>query len=88
VSYVYLKGRFWTPSNNSTKKVRNLKKNPKATIVIDDEKDESGVLLECNSRIIDGKTVEVLKKYMRRVKHWQNDQRTLIIELVPIRRVS
>jgi nitroimidazol reductase NimA-like FMN-containing flavoprotein (pyridoxamine 5'-phosphate oxidase superfamily) len=88
VSYVYLKGKFWIPSNTSTKKVRNLKKKSKATIVIDDEKNESGVMLECNSRIIDGKTLEDLRRYMRRVKHWQNDQRTLIIELVPIRKAS
>jgi nitroimidazol reductase NimA-like FMN-containing flavoprotein (pyridoxamine 5'-phosphate oxidase superfamily) len=88
VSYVYLKGKFWVPSNNSTKKVRNLKKNPKATIVIDDEKNESGIMLECKSRIIEGKEAEGLKKHMRKVRHWQNDQRTLVIELVPIRKAS
>jgi nitroimidazol reductase NimA-like FMN-containing flavoprotein (pyridoxamine 5'-phosphate oxidase superfamily) len=88
VSYVYLKGKFLIPSSNSTKKIRNLRKNPKATIVIDNEKNESEVMLECNSRIIAGKTAEDLRRYMRKVKHWQNDQRTLIIELVPIRKAS
>ena len=88
VSYVYLQGKFYIPSNGGAKKVRNLAKNIKATIVIDDERLEHGVLVECSSKIIEGEEANPLREHMRKVKGWQNDETTVVIELMPLRKVS
>lgn len=88
VGYVYLDGKLYVPSSASTKKVRNLIKNAKATIVIDDELKEHGVMIECDPKILKGTKAEALRKYMRRVKGWQNDESTVIVELKPLRKAS
>lgn len=88
MSYLYKQGRFYIPSAPKTKKVRNLKANAGATIVIDDEDVEHGLMIECESQILDGARAEPFKKYMREVKRWKNDETTVVIELVPRRRVS
>jgi uncharacterized protein len=38
VAYVFLEGRFYVPARFNSRKVRNVRLNPKATLVIDDEK--------------------------------------------------
>ncbi len=88
VSYVYKGGKFYIPTNRRTKKVRNLVKNSNATIVVDDERIEHGAMIECNSKILEGNKAQPLREYMRKVKHWQNDETTAIVELTPRRKVS
>ena len=88
VGYLYLHGKFYVPSAPNTKKIRNLKKNMKATLVIDDEDTEHGLMIECNSKILEGIKAERFKRYMREVKRWQNNETTVVIELNPHRKVS
>jgi nitroimidazol reductase NimA-like FMN-containing flavoprotein (pyridoxamine 5'-phosphate oxidase superfamily) len=88
VSYVYLRGKFYIPTARRAKKVRNLAKNSNATIVVDDERREHGVMIECSSEIIEGNKAQPLRDYMRKVKRWQNDETTAIIELSPSRKAS
>src|SRR5207245_11306014 len=51
VSYVYRRGKFYIPTARRAKKVRNLAKNNKATIVVDDGRLEHGVMIECRAKI-------------------------------------
>jgi len=88
VSYLYLRGRFYVPTAQNSKKVKNLKKNKRATLVIDDELTEHGLMVECNAKILDSARAEPFKKYMREVKRWKNDQTTIVIELEPRRKAS
>jgi general stress protein 26 len=88
VSYVYLRGKFHIPTDRRAKKVRNLLKNSNATIVVDDERLEHGVMIECSSKILEGSKAQPLRDYMRKVKRWQNDETTAIIELTPSRKAS
>ena len=88
VGYVYLRGKFYSPTDRSAKKVRNLAKNPKATIVVDDERLEHGVMIECGSKILEGSKAEPHREYMRKVKRWQNDETIAVIELSPVRKTS
>ncbi|TMH97005.1 pyridoxamine 5'-phosphate oxidase family protein [Candidatus Bathyarchaeota archaeon] len=88
VGYVYLRGKFYIPTDRRAKKVRNLVKNSNATIVVDDERLERGVMIECTSKILEGNKAQPLREYMRNVKHWQNDETTAIIELNPSRKAS
>ena len=88
VGYVYLRGKFCIPTDRRAKKVGNLAKNGNATIVVDDERLEHGVMIECSSKIIEGNKAQSLRDYMRKVKRWQNDETTAIIELTPSRKAS
>jgi general stress protein 26 len=76
------------PTARRSKKVRNLAKNSNATIVVDDERLEHGVMIECSSKIIEGRKAQPQRDYMRKVKRWQNDETTAIIELTPSRKAS
>ena len=86
VSYVQIDGEFYVPANQRSKKVRNLKRNEKVSVMIHDEESESGVMLECRSRILGEEKTRELKEYMRRVKGWQNDTTTVVIALRTIRK--
>ena len=89
VSYVHLEGRFFVPANRASRKVRNIERNPKATLLIDEgESKEHGIMIECNSTILYGRSASKMREYMRKVKHWQNDARTVVIRLDPLRRAS
>jgi len=88
VSYVYLREKFYIPTDRRAKKVRNLTKNSNATIVVDDERLEQGVMIECSSRVLEGSKAQSLRECMRKVKRWQNDETTVIIELTPSRKAS
>jgi general stress protein 26 len=88
VSYVYLRGKFYIPTARRAKKVRNLAKNSNATVVVDDEHLEHGVMIECSSKILKGNKAQPLREYMRKVKRWQNDETTAVIELTPSRKAS
>jgi general stress protein 26 len=88
VSYVYLRGKFYIPTDRRAKKVRNLLKDRKATIVVDDERLEHGVMIECGSKILEGDKAQPHREYMKKVKRWQNDETTEVIELTPSRKTS
>jgi len=88
VSYVYLRGKFYVPTDRRAKKVRNLASSSNASIVVDDERLEHGVMLECSSKVLEGNKAQLLREHMRKVKHWQNDETTAIIELTPMRKAS
>ena len=89
VSYVYIKGKFFVPANRASRKVRNIERNPKATILIDEgESKEHGLMIECDTTVLYGSSASKMREYMRRVKHWQNDARTVIIRLNPLRKAS
>jgi|BEDMetMinimDraft_2_1075160.scaffolds.fasta_scaffold00135_8 Predicted flavin-nucleotide-binding protein len=88
VSYVYIKEKFYVPSKKNAKKVKNLKINPKATIVIDDEQTEMGVMIECNARILEYYEAYAIIRYMENEKGWKESKNTVIIELSPLRKAS
>jgi hypothetical protein len=86
VSYVYRDDKFYVPASSKSRKVRNLLQNRRATILIDDVETESGVMMECNPKILTGVKAKKFRDYMRRVKGWQNDKTTVVIVLKPIRK--
>lgn len=88
VSYVRIDGEFYVPVSRWSKKVTNLKRNGKVSMLIDDEERESGVLVECKSKMLGKEKARKLKEYMRRVKGWQNDTTTVVIALHPLRKTS
>lgn len=88
VSYLHMGGEFCIPVNPQSKKVRNLKRNGKVSALIDNEETESGILIECGSKIVGTKKAGELKAYMRRVKGWRNDRTTLVIALHPLGKTS
>jgi hypothetical protein len=56
--------------------------------MVDDENTERGVMVECDSSIIEGDAAEPFRLYMRKAKGWENDEGTLIIKLTPRRKTS
>jgi general stress protein 26 len=88
VSYLYLDRKFYIPANSESKKIRNLRQNPRATILVDDEETESGVIMECEPKILTGAKAKKFRDHMRKVKGWQNDATTVIIVLTPLRKAS
>ena len=88
VSYVYLDGKFYVPASSKSKKIRNLRQNHRATVLVDDDETESGVMMECESKILTGVKAKKFRDYMRRVKGWQNDETTVIIVLTPMKKAS
>jgi len=88
VGYVYVGGAFYLPALRSSKKVLNLRRSKKSTILIDEEKSESGVMIECESRLLEGVEAERLRRFMRDSKGWQNDETTVVIRLEPIRKAG
>ena len=88
VSYVYLNGKFYIPASSKSKKIRNLRQNHCATILMDDAEIESGVMMECEPKILIGAKAKKFREYVRRVKGWQSDATTVIIVLTPLRKAS
>ncbi len=88
VSYVYLEDKFYVPASSKSKKIRNLRQNHRATILVDNAETESGVMLECESKIFTGAKAKKFRDYMKKVKGWQNDEITVVIALTPMRKAS
>ena len=55
---------------------------------MDDERTEHGVMIECDSKILDSDKAQSLKEYKMKVKGWQNNETTAVIELRPRRKAS
>ena len=89
MGYVFLFGLFHIPANKGSRKVRNLERDPMATLLIDEGEDrEHGLMIECSSKFLYDQSASAMRKYMRRVKGWQNDENTVIIRLKPLRKTS
>ena len=88
VSYVYLDDNFYVPASSKSEKIRNLRQNARATILIDDAETESGVMLECESKILTGAKAKKFRDYMKKAKGWQSDETTVVIALTPMRKES
>jgi hypothetical protein len=84
VSYVHLDETFYIPAGKDSKKVRNLRKDPKATILIDVEESESGVMLECHATMLENENGKNLRNFIRDKKGWKIDETTVIIALHPL----
>ena len=87
VSYAYQDEMFYIPASRSSKKVRNLRRNPKATILIDEEESESGVLIECKAAILQNGEAKNLREFMRTERGWRNDETTVVLALRPLKRI-
>ncbi len=88
VSYLYDRGLFYIPANKNSAKVLNIRELPKATILIDDDEAEAGVMATCGAKMLRSRDAERWKRFMREVKHWQNDEDTIVIMLRPLRKTS
>ena len=88
VSYVYLNAKFYVPASRKSKKIRNLMQNQIATILVDDDESESGVMMESEAKILTGTKGQEFGDYMRGSKGWQIDKTTVIIVLRPLRKTS
>ena len=88
VSYVYLDDKFYVPASSRSKKVRNLRQNCRATFFVDDVETESGVMMECDPKILTGAKAKKFRDYMKKVKGWQNDETTVVIALTPMRKAG
>lgn len=88
VGYIYSRSSFYVASDADAVKMRNLRRSPRATLVIDDEEKEHGIMLECDAKILPPKHAEKWRRYMREVKGWGNDQSTAVIRLKPLRKAS
>ncbi|MCL4344592.1 MAG: pyridoxamine 5'-phosphate oxidase family protein [Thaumarchaeota archaeon] len=56
VSYIFLEGHIYISTDYGTKKLRNLKENSSAALVIDDIKPQRGVLLQGHVKLIENGT--------------------------------
>ncbi len=88
VGYIFSRGAFYVASDEDAVKMKNIKRSPRATLVIDDEDQEFGIMLECEVKVLPAGLAEKWRKYMRDVKGWGNDRSTAIIRLKPIRKAS
>ena len=88
VGYVYDRGTFYVPSQRGSVKTANVRRRPLATLVVDDERKECGVMLKCRPKVLEGQAAERWKKQMREVKGWGNNEETLVISLKPVEKAS
>ena len=86
VSYLFLKGFFHIPASRASKKVRNIRKNNKTALLIDDETSQAGIMIECLAEITPGRDI---LRMMRETKSWTNEpDQSIIIKATPIEKTS
>lgn len=88
VGYIFLDDVFYIPTKADSKKVRNLQTSSKASILIDEDAKDRGIMIECSASILKGTSAKPFKQYMTNLKAWKNNNQTVIIKLVPVRKVS
>jgi nitroimidazol reductase NimA-like FMN-containing flavoprotein (pyridoxamine 5'-phosphate oxidase superfamily) len=88
VSYILIEGAFFIPSDPESKKVKNIQRNPKSSITIDDERFERGITLETEASILAEGEATALRDQMKILKGWTNAVSTIIIKLDPLRKAS
>jgi nitroimidazol reductase NimA-like FMN-containing flavoprotein (pyridoxamine 5'-phosphate oxidase superfamily) len=69
VGYLYKNGRFYIPANKKSKKVRNLRADSRACIVIDEEKEEV-LMIQGRVEIVEGRDFLKLKRWMTAKTGW------------------
>lgn len=90
VGYLYRNRRLYIPAGKTSKKVRNLRLDNRACLVIDDEKRSSGVLLLGLVEIIEDERFLSLKRWMNSVTGWTVGEpgETVMLQVRPIGFVS
>ena len=88
VGYVYSKEVFYVPSQKDSVKTGNVRRVPRATLVVDNDRRECGVMFQCEAEVLPTEAAEKWKRYMREVKGWGNNRETAVIALRPLRRAS
>lgn len=88
VGYVFEKGLFYVPTTEKAKRIRNLKRVGKATLLVDDEKEECGVMLECVPVPVSERAAKEWRRYMRKVRGWTVPETTPILGFRPLRKTS
>ena len=69
VGYLYKNGRFYIPANKKSKKVRDLRADSRACIVIDD-KQENVLMIQGRVEIVEGREFLKLKRWMTAKTGW------------------
>jgi nitroimidazol reductase NimA-like FMN-containing flavoprotein (pyridoxamine 5'-phosphate oxidase superfamily) len=69
VGYLYKNGQFYIPASKKSKKVRNLRADSRACVVIDDEQ-ESVLMIQGRVRIVEGREFLELKRWMTAKTGW------------------
>jgi nitroimidazol reductase NimA-like FMN-containing flavoprotein (pyridoxamine 5'-phosphate oxidase superfamily) len=69
VGYLYKNGRFYIPADKNSKKVKNLRNDPRACVVIDDEH-ENVLMIQGRVRIVEGREFLELKRWMTAKTGW------------------
>lgn len=88
VGYVFSGGMFYVASDRSAMKMGNIRRIPRATLVIDNEEREHGVMVECTVEVLPTDEADKWRRYMREKKGWRNDRRTAVLRLMPLRKAS
>lgn len=90
VSYVYSRGRFYLPVTNNSRKAKNARRDNRTSVVIDDEKTESGLMIRCYASVVEGQRLSKLKTWMRKMTGWEigDSKEIVILELIPVRKSS
>lgn len=88
VSYAQIEGVFFIPSNPESKKIKNIRSNPKSSITVNDEVSENGITLETEANILTKEEATALRDQMKILKGWTNTVSTRIIKLNPLRKAS
>jgi general stress protein 26 len=88
VSYILIEGTFFIPSNPESKKMKNIGRNPKSSITIEDEVSERGITLETEANILTEVEATALIDQIKILKGWTNTVSTRIIKLDPLRKAS
>lgn len=87
VGYIYSGGRFYIPSSPRTAKVANLRRRPRAAIVID-ETSGSGVMLTCRGEVLAERRAMHWSRVLHDQKGWDTGENVAVICLTPIRSAS
>src|SRR6266581_590178 len=69
VGYIYRTGKFYIPVSKRSKKTRNLKANPRASIVIEDEK-ERVLMIQGKVEVIEDERFSELRRWMSLETGW------------------
>jgi nitroimidazol reductase NimA-like FMN-containing flavoprotein (pyridoxamine 5'-phosphate oxidase superfamily) len=84
VGYLYKNRQFYVPVSKKSKKVKNLRTNPRACIVIDDE-EERVLMIQGLVEIVEGERFVKLKRWMTEKTGWTlgSEREGAILVLTP-----
>ena len=88
VGYVYEKELFYIPSSRASRKVSNLRANSRACVVIDDDNEERGIMIQGNVRIVEGRRAAKLRTWMVAKTGWTMDSDTVMVLFKPVHKAS